>query len=64
MTEKTTRDLACEALATAADHVGEMQDILEHRDGMTALVCAYQDAIEHLTMGLRLAIEHIAQEDR
>lgn len=46
---------ALEQLARAADHVGEMEDILRNGDGMGALVAAYSDALDALTQALKLA---------
>lgn len=49
-------------LAKAAEHIGEMQDILRDNDGMAALLAAYQDAVDGLTSGLRQALTHIADD--
>lgn len=46
---------ALEQLARAADHVGEMQDVLRNGDGMGSLVAAYSDALDALTQALKLA---------
>lgn len=55
-----SKSTALERLAQAADHVAEMQDIIEDRDGIEPLVCAYQDASDRLTEGLRSAVEYIS----
>lgn len=46
---------ALQELAKAADHVGEMQDILRDGDGFDSILAAYTDALDALTQALKLA---------
>lgn len=47
---------ALEQLARAADHVGEMQDILRDGDGFESMLAAYTDALDALTQALQLSL--------
>lgn len=56
-----SKSAALEHLAQAADHIAEMQDVIEDRDGIESLICAYQDASDRLTEGLRSAVEYLSR---